>query len=89
MESRKRKELRSQAQSLSTTIHVSGELSEGVVNEQILQLKKRKLVKVKLLKEGAERGARDELAKELATLTGSEAVEVRGKTVVLYRERGG
>jgi len=81
--------LKAEGQRLDATVHVSSlEPGEQLVAELANQLKKRGLVKVKMLKECAERGKREQVAGRLAELTGSVLVEVRGNTALLYRDRG-
>jgi RNA-binding protein len=78
-------ELRGRAQSLPATVRIGKDgITQTVIDEVIRQLKKTKLVKVKLLpsveKDRKEAGA------ELAKVTSSVLIEVRGRTVVLASE---
>ncbi len=85
MDKEKVRELRVEAQSLRSTVRIGKEgLTEKVVDEVARQLKKSKLVKVKLLPSAA--GDARTLATELATASSSVLVEVRGRTAVLARE---
>ncbi len=81
-------ELRREAQGLSATVYVGKEGVTGAVSEEVReQLKKKKLVKVRLLPAFA--GDRHECASQLAHDSSSVLVEVRGRTVVLATERAG
>lgn len=83
-------DLRKQAHDLDPILQIGkGGLSEGVVNEVKAQLKRLKLVKLKLLKSARENEARDALAQQLAEATDSVLVEVRGNTVVLWKGKRG
>jgi len=78
-------ELRGRAQMLQATVHVGKEgVSSTVLQELERQLKKNKLVKIKLLK--SVEANRKAVAEELAAKTSSVLVEMRGRTVVLAKE---
>lgn len=78
-------ELRGKAQSLPCTVHIGKEgVTDTVLEELSMQLKKNKLVKVRLLP--AVEGDRKASGRELAEATSSTMVEVRGRTVVLAKE---
>jgi RNA-binding protein len=78
-------ELRGKAQVLPATVHVGKEgITQMIIEEIAKQLKKTKLVKIKLLP--ALEKDRKEAASELAKATTSVLVEVRGRTVVLATE---
>jgi RNA-binding protein len=78
-------ELRGMAQSLPATVRIGKDgITQTVIDEVIRQLKKTKLVKVKLLP-SVERD-RKEAGAELAKATSSVLIEVRGRTVVLTSE---
>ena len=78
------KELVERAKLLEPVLRIgkSG-LTEGVIAEIKKQLKKKKLIKIKLLKGAL--GNRKELAKEIAAKTGSELVQQVGFVVVLHK----
>jgi RNA-binding protein len=80
-------ELRGQAQALAVTLQVGKNgITPATVEELSLQLKKKKLVKVRLLKSATEGGANDDAqAESLAASTASRLLEVRGHTAVYYR----
>lgn len=86
MDAAERTKLRARAQQLDVgaTIGKQG-INEGSVEELRRQLESQRLLKVRLLASAREGQTRDALAQELAERTGSELVEVRGNTVVLWR----
>ncbi len=59
-------------------------LTESVVEEIRAQLKKRKVIKIKFLK-NTDRSDMKDKAEELAEMVGAEVVDVRGFTVVLMK----
>ncbi len=78
-------ELRGKAQSLPCTLHIGKDgITDTVLEELSRQLKKNKLVKVKVLP--AVEDDRKALGRELADSTSSTMIEVRGRTVVLAKE---
>jgi RNA-binding protein len=78
-------ELRGRAQALPATVHIGKEgITQTIIAEITKQLKKTKLVKIKLLP--ALESDRKEAGLELAEATSSFLVEVRGRTVVLATE---
>ena len=85
MEKKKIIELRGKAQQLRPSVQVGKEgITQAIIDEISLQLKKNKLVKVKLL--SSFEADRQESAEKLALVSSSVLVEVRGKTVVLARD---
>jgi RNA-binding protein len=80
-----RAELRAEAHHLDPTVHVGQHgLTPALVSSLDDALRTRELVKVKLGK-GAEVKPK-EAAGELASATGSEVVQVIGRTATFYRE---
>ena len=78
-------ELRGKAQSLPCTLHIGKDgITDTVLEELSRQLKKNKLVKVKVLP--AVEDDRKALGRELADATSSTMIEVRGRTVVLAKD---
>ena len=61
-------------------------VTDSVIEELLRQLKRNKLVKVKILKSALEDLDRKAIAGELAKRTGSQLVEIRGSSAVLYRK---
>lgn len=80
-------EKRAAAQALDVTLHVGKNgINDATVAELDAQLKKKKLVKVRLLKTATEGGAGDQgQAQKLADGTRSTLIEVRGHTAVYFR----
>jgi RNA-binding protein len=73
--------------SLDITIHIGKSGIEPVVEELKNQLKIKKIVKVKFLKTAITEKGKHELSEELANLTDSELIEVRGNTAIFCRKR--
>jgi RNA-binding protein len=85
MEKKRIIELRGKAQQLRPTVQVGKDgMTPAIIDELSKQLKKNKLVKVKLL--SSFEADRYESAERLANVSSSVLVEVRGKTVVLARD---
>lgn len=86
METKKILELRGQAASIEPVTHIGKNgITPSLVEEVSRQLKDNKLIKVRVLKSALDEMPRDELAKQLAEKTGSELIEVKGNTVVLFK----
>lgn len=78
-------ELRGKAQQLKPTVYVGKEgITESVVIELVKQLKKNKLVKVKLL--ASVEADKEETAAQLERDASATLIEIRGRTVVLAKE---
>lgn len=60
-------------------------VSSALIEEMKKHLKKNRLIKVKLLKSSKEDNDNISLAQEIAQSTGSEIVEIKGNTLVLYK----
>ena len=85
MKGSERAELRAEAHHLDPTVHVGQHgLTPTLVSSLDDALRTRELVKVKLGK-GAEVKPK-EAAGELASATGSEVIQVIGRTATFYRE---
>ena len=80
------KELKKKAMGMAATIQIgkSG-LTDGTIAEIKKQLKKRKLVKVKLLRSFHDEADKDETARSIAEKTGSILVARTGFIIVLYK----
>jgi RNA-binding protein len=78
---------RSEAQQLSATVHVGKNgINEATTAELLTQLKRHKLVKVRLLPAATEGGTGDHSqAEALAAAVGAQLLEVRGHTAVYWR----
>ena len=81
-----RKELMRRAVDLNPTVHVGKDgLDQGVFEEITTQLKKNRVIKVKVLS-NSEDGAKT-VAEAIAEATGSVVVDVRGGVLVLTDKR--
>ena len=81
-----RKELMRRAVDLNPTVHVGKDgLDQGVFEEISTQLKKNRVIKVKVLS-NSEDGAKT-VAEAIAEATGSVVVDVRGGVLVLTDKR--
>lgn len=81
-----RKELMRRANDLTPTVHVGKEsVDEGLLNEIVNQLKKNRLIKVKVLPNA--KSDATELAVQISEATGSIVVDVRGGVFVLTDKR--
>jgi RNA-binding protein len=79
-----KKELRRKAHSLKPLVRIGKNgINEAAVAEVLKQVKKHKLLKVKML--SSFDGDRKQVAKELAVACESELVSVVGGTIVLWR----
>jgi RNA-binding protein len=82
VEKMSKKELVKMGSEIKPTVHVGKEgLTEGIVEEVRNQVKRNKVVKVRVLP--AAGMDKDELAAELEERTGTRCVETRGFTVLL------
>lgn len=82
MDKKKKRELIGRGSDLKPTVHIGKEgLTEGVVEEVRAQVKRAKLIKVRLLP-NAEMKAQ-EVASQLAERSGTVLVDVRGFTILL------
>lgn len=78
--------LKSRAHNLQPTIRIGKNgLTDAIIDEMKCQLKKRKLVKVKVLKSFAEGMDRTALAKEIAMKTGAKVVHHVGFVLTLHK----
>jgi RNA-binding protein len=77
---------RAEAQALDVTLHVGKNgVTPTTVEELSSQLKKRKLVKVRLLPSSSESASTEDQVKALAEGTHSTLIETRGHTAVFFR----
>jgi len=80
--------LQSRSRETEATIWIGKErASEALVSQVQSQLKTRELVKVKVHKSALQEVDAEDLAKNVATSTGSTLVEVMGHTFTLYKKR--
>ena len=81
-----RKELMRRANELNPTVHIGKDgLDQGLYDEITNQLKKNRLIKVKVLS-NSDDGAKD-AAMAIEEATGAVAVDVRGGVIVLTDKR--
>lgn len=67
---------------IDPTVHVGKEgLTEGIVQEVKAQLKRSKIIKIRVLPAADQN--KDEVAEELAARAGARVVETRGFTILL------
>lgn len=79
------RELRRKGGGLKPTIHVGKDgVTEGLIEEVKLQIRKNKLVKIRLLPSAE--GSRDEISSDIASKSSSRLVEIRGNTALLSDE---
>jgi RNA-binding protein len=77
-----RKELVKMGSEIDPTVHVGKEgLTEGIVQEVKAQLKRSKIIKIRVLPAADQ--DKDEVAEELAARAGARIVETRGFTILL------
>jgi RNA-binding protein len=80
--------LRVTAQKLKPTLHIGKDgVSDMVLEEIVRQLKKSKLIKVRVL--NSLEGDRKEIGSGIARSTSSVLVDVRGSTIVLAKDENG
>ncbi|AAM03645.1 TPA: YhbY family RNA-binding protein [Methanosarcina acetivorans] len=86
MEKEKLYQLRSDASKISPILNIGKNgVTETLIEELNKQIKANRLVKVKVLKSAEEGKDLKTIADELAEATRSTLIDVRGRTVVLYR----
>jgi RNA-binding protein len=86
MDKEKLYQLKSEANQLSPILNIGKNgLTDSLIEELNKQIKANRLVKVKVLKSAEEGKDLKTLAEEIANATRSTLIEVRGRTVVLYR----
>ena len=79
-------ELRQKAKALPVTCWIGKNgITDAAINEIKKMIKKRKLVKVRLLKNFAEGKDEKAVAKEVAQKAGAEVIQAIGSVVVLYK----
>lgn len=86
MEKEKLYQLKSDASKISPILNIGKNgVTETLIEELNKQIKANRLVKVKVLKSAEEGKDLKTIADELAEATRSTLIDVRGRTVVLYR----
>jgi len=86
MEKEKLYRLKAEANQLSPILNIGKNgVTETLIEELNKQIKANRLVKIRVLKSAEEGKDLKAIAEEIATATKSTLIEVRGRTVVLYR----
>jgi RNA-binding protein len=86
MEKEKLYQLKSDANKISPILNIGKNgITDTLIEELNKQIKANRLVKVKVLKSAEEGKDLKTIADELAEATRSTLIDVRGRTVVLYR----
>jgi RNA-binding protein len=86
MEKEKLYQLKSDASKISPILNIGKNgVTDTLIEELNKQIKANRLVKVKVLKSAEEGKDLKTIADELAEATRSTLIDVRGRTVVLYR----
>lgn len=86
MEKEKLYQLKSEANQINPILNIGKNgVTDTVIEELNKQLKANRLVKVRILKSAEEGKDVKVIAEEIAAATRSTLIEVRGRTVVLYR----
>lgn len=79
-------QLRSEANQISPVLNIGKNgVTDTLIEELNKQIKANRLVKVKVLKSAEEGKELKVIAEEIAEATRSTLIEVRGRTIVLYR----
>ncbi len=80
-------QLRAKSKTIEPVLRIGKNgLTEGMINEIKLQLKKRKLIKIKLLKSFVQDKDKKLLVQEIAHSTNSEIIESVGFILVLHKQ---
>jgi RNA-binding protein len=86
MEKEKMYQLKSEAHQISPILNIGKNgVTDALIEELNKQIKANRLVKVRVLKSAEEEKDLKAIAEEIAEATRSTLIEVRGRTVVLYR----
>lgn len=77
--------LKYEASQLSPALNIGKNgITDSLVDELKMQLKRNKLVKIRILRTALNETERTTIAEELSRRTGSQLIEVRGSSAVLY-----
>ena len=86
MEKEKLYQLKSEANQINPILNIGKNgVTDTLIEELNKQIKANRLVKVRVLKSAEEGKDVKAIAEEIANATRSTLIEVRGRTVVLYR----
>lgn len=79
-------QLKSEANQLNPILNIGKNgVTDTLIEELNKQIKANRLVKVRVLRSAEDEKNVKEIAEEIASATRSTLIEVRGRTVVLYR----
>lgn len=82
----KKQEQRAEATAIEPSIHIGKSGIEAVIEELKIQLKKKNMVKVKILRSAFMEEEKSKIVEKLALLSNSDLIEVRGNTAVFCRK---
>jgi RNA-binding protein len=86
MEKERLYQLKSEAHQISPILNIGKNgVTDALIEELNKQIKANRLVKVRVLKSAEEEKDLKAIAEEIAKATRSTLIEIRGRTVVLYR----
>jgi RNA-binding protein len=86
MEKEKLYKLKSEANQINPVLNIGKNgVTDTLIEELNKQIKANRLVKIRVLKSAEEGNDVKAIAEEIANATRSTLIEVRGRTVVLYR----
>jgi RNA-binding protein len=86
MEKERLYQLKSEAHQISPILNIGKNgVTDALIEELIKQIKANRLVKVRVLKSAEDEKDLKAIAEEIAEATRSTLIEIRGRTVVLYR----
>ncbi|MFC1696982.1 YhbY family RNA-binding protein [Nanoarchaeota archaeon] len=81
------KDLKTKANLLEPVLRIGKNgLTDNVIEEIILMLKKRKLIKIKFLKSAMDKSNRTELFDKILKETQAELISKTGNVIVIYRK---
>ena len=86
MEKERLYQLKSEANQINPILNIGKNgVTDALIEELNKQIKANRLVKVRILKSAEEEKDLNAIAEEISEATRSTLIEVRGRTVVLYR----
>ena len=86
MEKERLYQLKSEAHQINPILNIGKNgVTDSLIEELNKQIKANRLVKVRILKSAEEEKDLNAIAEEISEATRSTLIEVRGRTVVLYR----
>ncbi len=86
MKNIEKKRILEKAKQIPPVVHIGKfGITPELLNEIEIQLKKKKIVKIKMLKNFVENRDRFGMAEQIAAKTNSELIDIRGFVIVLYK----